>query len=331
MTRLALWVLVMSLVGCNTMGGGLRAPDQPVDGGTSSGPRLLVLMPESPIALQALQGLQDELQGDYSLVVRYVSRGALPAEIAQAVSDVRPRAVIVMNNPTVRLYRSFQASNPNARRLPVIALLTSFLKQSSAGVDNLTGVIYEVPLVTSLVNLRDLLDQPLERVGVVHRKNFTSFLREQQELARAEGFRLVPIEVSGADANELRRAVSRLRTQDKVDTIWILNDNGLLNRRMVRRGWLPALQANQTPVLVNAGSLLSRRVSFGTFAVLPDHRALGAQAANLISIIAERGWQSSGIGLEYPLTVEKVLDIEFARRNLALREQRLATIDRLVE
>ena len=331
MTRLAQWVLLLAtLVGCNTMGGGLKAPKQPTQG-SQSGPRLLVLMPDSPIAQRALDGLQEELRDDFSLVVRFVSRGAQPSEVAQAISSVRPRAVVLMNNPTVRLYRTFQARYPNARRIPVIALLTSFLKQSAAGVDNLTGVIYEVPLVTSLVNLRDLLDQPLERVGVVHRKNFTSFLREQQELARAEGFRLVPIEVSGANANELRRAVNRLRTQDKVDTIWILNDNGLLNRRMVRRGWLPALQANQTPVLVNAGSLLSRRISFGTFAVLPDHRALGAQAAGLITMIAERGWQTSGVGLEYPLTVEKVLDIDFARRNLALREQRLATIDRLVE
>ena len=326
----ALFALLSLLTNGCQVAGGLRTPAEATRG-AARGPRLLVLMPDSPVAQQALVGLQDELGTEYSLNVRYVSSNASPSAIGAAVAEVRPRAVVLMNNPTLRLYRRYQVANPNARRMPVIALLTSFLRQSAVGVDNITGVIYEVPLVTSLVNLRDLLDQPLERVGVVHRKSFTGFLKEQQGLARAEGFRLVPIQVSGNDANEVLRAINRLRVQDKVDTIWVLNDNGLLNRQMVRRGWLPALQSNQTPILVNAGSLLSRRVSFGTFAVLPDHRALGIQAANLLTTIAERGWRASGVDLEYPLTVEKVLDINFARQNLALREQRLATIDRLVE
>ena len=65
--------------------------------------------------------------------------------------------------------------------------------------------------------------------------------------------------------------------------------------------------------------------------MLPDHQGLGAQAAGLLNAVAENGWQASDVDLEYPLSVERALDVQFARRKLRLKEQRLATIDRLVE
>ena len=124
------------------------------------------------------------------------------------------------------------------------------------------------------------------------------------------------IEVEKNEPTQLRRAIERLRTEDDVDVIWVLNDNALLQPDMIRRGWLPALRPNRTPVLVNVGSLLSDRVDFGTFAVLPDHRGLGVQAAGLITQLGERRWNASSIRMEYPLSVEKVLNVDFAREYL---------------
>lgn len=294
-------------------------------------PAVLVFMPDSPSAKEVLRGLIDELSDELAIDARFVGAVSGPEVFAAAIEEARPRAIVLMNNPIVRGYRRYQLATPSAARIPVVVLLTSFLRQSTVGLENYTGIHYEVPLITSLVNLRDLLAQPVERVGVIHRASFSEFLDEQQALAHTEGFSLVRVEVGETGVSPIRRAVERLRTSEKVDAIWILNDNVLLEPRAVRRGWLPALRDNRTPILVNAGSLLSRTISFGTFAVLPDHRALGAQGAALLTAVAERGWRAAGIDLEYPLTVEKVLDVGFARSRLELREQRLATVDRLVE
>lgn len=297
-------------------------------------PAILTLMPDSPSARATYDGLVDELGSDFDLVPRIVGSDMTVEGLTAIMTKERPKAVVVMNNPTLRLYRSFQqTARPEYRRLPVVAVLTSFLRETSGGMENLAGVIYEVPLVTSLVNLRSILKQPLKRVGVLHRPLFANFIKEQARLAATEGFEIVGIEVTGKSRSQVRNGLRELRGDLNVDAIWVLNDNVLLDRNTLRKGWLPGLQGNRTPVIVNVRSLLSRDIDFGTFAVLPDHSALGSQAGQLIGSIASSGWKidTSGDGFEYPLSVEKVLDVTFARRYLEIEEQQLATIDQLVE
>ena len=304
--------------------GGLSGPEKPPE--RTEAPAILVLMPDSLSAQATLKGLRDELEEDYDLIARFVQASTTPEDVAQAVSKLKPRAFVLMNNPTVRLFRRYQQAFPNQASVPAVALLTSFLRESSRGIRNLTGIIYEVPLVTSLVNLRALLKEPLRRVGVVHRPSFRQFLQEQQQLAVEEGFRLVRAEVSGSGTASVRSAIEKLRKDDRVDAIWVLNDNVLLSRLMLLRAWLPSLRRNETPVVVNVGTLLSRKTTFGTFGVLPDHRALGGQAGALMTMVAERGWNTRNVQLEYPVSVEKVLDLDFARRHLQIEEAQLAGV-----
>ena len=296
-------------------------------------PAILALMPDSASAREAYNGLVTELGEDFDLVIQLVNPDTSPTTIARAIRAERPRAIVLMNNPTLRLFRQYQlTAPPRQRNIPAVALLTSFLRETSEGVSNLTGVIYEVPLVTSLVNLRALLDQPIDRVGVLYRPIFSRFVDEQRRLSAGEGFELIGVEVSGTDGAQIRQGLSRLRQEMNVDAIWVLNDNRLLSEGMLLRGWLPALRNNRTPVIVNARSLVSKDVSFGTFAVLPDHRALGTQTAQLISSLADRDWKiRTSAEFEYPISVEKVLDVKFARRNLEIKDNQLATIDQLVE
>lgn len=295
-------------------------------------PAILVLMPSSSDAATAtLRGLTDELAEDFDVVPRILEPGSEAVAIGQAVGEVKPSAVVLMNNPTLRLWRTWRASAAGSSAPPAVAVLTSFLRESSAGIPELTGVVYEVPLVTSLVNLRALLGTKLVRVGVLHRPSFRGFLDEQRRLAAGEGFEIVGVELASETRGAIRRGLERLRSEDRVDAIWVLNDNALLDKELIARGWLEGLRDNKLPVVVNVASLVSRRVEFGTFGVLPDHRALGAQAANLVATLSERGWKTEGVDFELPVSVEKVLDADFARKNLGLGDAQIATVDRVVE
>ncbi len=294
-------------------------------------PAILVLMPSSEAASTTLRGLTDELSEDFDVVARILDPDSDAVAIADAVREVKPSAVVLMNNPTLRLWRRWRASTAGEPAPPAVAVLTSFLRESSAGIPELTGVVYEVPLVTSLVNLRALLGTKLVRVGVLHRPSFRGFLDEQRRLAAGEGFEVVGVELESETRGAIRRGLDRLRSEERVDAIWVLNDNALLEKELIARGWLEGLRDNTTPVVVNVASLVSRRVEFGTFGVLPDHRALGAQAANLVAMLAERGWKTDGIDFELPVSVEKVLDADFARKNLGLGDAQIATVDRVVE
>lgn len=296
-------------------------------------PVLLTLMPDSTSARETYNGLQDELGEEYDLVPALVSAKTKPKVLDSLIQKYSPKAVVLMNNPTLRLYRRFQTTaSPAQKAVPVICVLTSFLRQTSKGIKNLTGVVYEVPLVTSLVNLRALIQRPVRRVGVLYRPIFRDFIEEQRKLSASEGIQLIGVEITGKKRSEISENLEKLRRKEGVDAIWIPNDNALLKRDLVVRGWLPALRKNKTPVIVNVRSLLSRRVSFGTFGVLPDHRALGTQAAQMITALADQGWKVERRGeFEYPISVEKVLDMNFARRYLKLKSNQLATIDQLVE
>ncbi|MEL6185830.1 MAG: hypothetical protein AAFU79_14500 [Myxococcota bacterium] len=328
--------LALGLAGCATPGGSAGGPRSLSDFEVPSrpgAPAVLALMPNSPTARETFRGLVEELGEDVNFRYRVVDEATTPERIARWVRTARPRAVVVMNNPTLRVYRRYQtASGDEGRNIPVVGILTSFLRESGRGVQNLGGVIYEVPLLTSVVNLRSLVDQPVRRVGVLHRRIFGRFLDEQGRLAAPEGVELVPVEIENATPTKIREGLARLRLDQRVDAIWILNDNRLLTRELVRDAWLPALRDNATPVIVNVRSLLSSRVDFGSFAVLPDHFALGAQAGQMLANIADRGWTFGARGgFEYPVAVRKVLDVGFARENLALVEDELRAVDELVE
>ncbi len=293
---------------------------------------VLVLMPNSPSAELALEGIRREVADQFELLPRYVSPSNGPDDVARAIDEVAPAAVVLMNNPTLRLYRRYQEALPEPRRPPpAVGLLIAFMEESSFGVINLVGVRYEVPLITSLVNLRDILDQPLERVGVVHREGFEDFIDKQRSLLDAEGFVLVSRRVEGRSVAELRAALDELVSTERVDALWALNDNVLLEDRMVERAWLTVLLRESTPVVVNVESLMSRRRKFGTFGVLPDHFAMGEQAGALLLSVVEQGIASVDAGFEYPISVRKILDLRLAKSRIALRPSSLDTLDRVID
>ena len=293
---------------------------------------IVVMMPEINAAESALVGISDELGEDFDIAVKRIDSSTTIDDIHQLIQDKKPVALVLMNNPTVRLYKKYQAAHADAQFPPAVILMTSFLAQTRKGLKNSTGIIYEIPGVTSFVNLRSLLHQSVRRIGVIYRPGFENFIADQAKLAEVEKFELIPIIVDPDNMRRsLTRALRKLLRGNQIDALWILNDNALLDKKLLQKGWLPALNKYRKPVVVGVGSLVSPNFSFGNFGVLPDHVALGVQAANIIFELADADWQLDSEELEFPLAVEKVLLVDFARKNFDLKEESLGQIDRLIE
>ena len=290
---------------------------------------ILVLMPRARAAEEVLSGLNRELARDYDLVRRYVNDRVTPSQLSRMVDEVKPVAIVLMNNPTVRLYRRYQALKRRPNYPPAIGVLTSYLERTSVGIKDFAGIAYEVPLVTSLVNLRALVADPIRRVGVLYRPEFESFVAEQRELARLEQFEVIGVQVVGTGPTEIQRGISELNTLN-VDAIWVLNDNPLLDTRTVREGWLPELARDWTPVVVNVASFVSADFNFGTYAVVPDHKDLGLQTANLLLDLASRNWRVDERRIELPVSVQTILAVNVAKRRLRLNNVELSRVTRLV-
>jgi hypothetical protein len=235
---------------------------------------------------------------------------------------------VLLNNPTVAAYRSYQRQHPQAAFPLGVVMMTSLLEEQSAlGLKNATGIRYEVPLVTVVTNLRRLIASPIQRVGVVYRRGFRQFVEFEKRLAGREHVQVVSEIISDApNESELKRALRAVK--NRADLLWVLNDDRLLTPHLLAEGWIPGLAERPfIPTIVGARSLVSAESTFGTFAVLPDHTAFGAQAAELLFQAADNGWTPLDTHIQLPLSTMTIIDLAQARSRLALRSDALSQVD----
>jgi hypothetical protein len=292
---------------------------------------ILVCMPETKQTSEVWRGLSDELASEFELVALRTEGDGVSRAIANGIDRYRPAGLVLMNNPTVDGYRRLQARSQTAAFPPAVIVMSSFLEGKPAHLRAATGISYEVPLITVVTNLRKLIATPIDRIGVVHRAALSGFVRRQAALAHREQTAVVREEVSQApNASEIKRALRRLK--QRCDAIWVLNDDRLLTPRLLADGWLHGLnEPPWVPTIVGAASLVSPSQSFGTFAVLPDHTALGTQAANLMLDIADNDWVLPSQSTQLPLSTTTTVDLTQAKERFALRPSALAQVDKVLE
>lgn len=292
---------------------------------------ILVFLPATGATVEVLDGLREALVEDFDVITMVVGPETTPEKLGTMINAVGPKALVLMNNPTIKLYAAYQAKRGGDAFPPALMIMASYLDRMRGDVKNATGIYYEIPSVTVFANLRSLVGKKIKKIGVLHRPAFRSFVDAQAKLASIEGFEFMPVDVGNRpSARKLSRAVTKLRKDNSVDAIWVLNDNALLSKKMIGKGWLPGLRKNQTPVVVGVGALVSPTGAFGSFAVLPDHVELGIQAGNMLLEIADEDWAVEE-GVALPIAVKTQLHVGFARKFLKFDEAQLERIDRVVE
>jgi hypothetical protein len=269
--------------------------------------------------------LRDELSPELDVIPIPISQDSTTKDFARALDEYSPRCVVLFDNRTTSLYTRYQASLPGQSFPPAVILLSSFASLYTK-VQNSTGIAYEVSLLLSATRLRSLVTAPIERVGVIHRRGFQRYVRDQAALAKSEEIEVVAVEVpNDASPRDVAEALSKLAKQ--IDALWVLNDNALLTPEHIRDGWLPTLNERTLPTIVGISGLVTKDARFGTFAVIPDLGALGVQAASLIFDLDQNGWKiPDAMGIEEPLSVRAILDVESARANFGFKENMLGEI-----
>ena len=297
-------------------------------------PLILVAMPASVSFQATRQALVAEIGKPFDVSTLTVEPSTPVAELAAAIAEQAPACLVLMNNATVRLYREYQRSHSGGTFPPAIIVMTSFLEDIRHELAGVTGIAYEVPGVTAFVGLRAIVAAPITRVGVLHSRYSRPFIERQRALAAKEQIDLVPVEITAEQPTlaDVRLALRSLRTVHHVDALWVLNDNRLLrDGPFLRDAWTPVLDSLGVPVIVGAAPLVNPDAPFGTFAVLPDHAALGTQTANLILDLAEDEWRIDRHPVELPLSTISVLDVAQARARFGLRPDALNRVDRPLE
>jgi hypothetical protein len=174
---------------------------------------------------------------------------------------------------------------------------------------------------------------PIKRIAVVFRPPFAHFVEQQIPMAAREGIEIVPLaappQVSAERLGEILRTLSE---RGRVDALWLLNDNELIRSgAFISETWRPRLRDLNIPLIVGVPNLVDPAEPFGTMAVVPDHEALGLQAANLIFDLADDHWQPGRHPIEQPLSVKTVVDTKQARERFGLNKNALQYVDRALE
>ena len=302
---------------------------------TASAERILILMPEMTPAQQIYASLSDELAGEYEVEKFYVKTSTTVESLAEKLNAFEPSALVMMNNPTVGLYRRYQATQPKDTAFPpAIAVMVSFLEKELQGVQNATGIFFEIPSTTAFVNIRQISQRPIQKVGVLYREEFSDFIETQTKLAAPEQFELVTRKVrEGSTIRDIRLGLRQLIRDEDVDALWVLNDNVLLTERTLVKGWLPETgrYLSELPVIVGVELLASAKLRFGSFAVLPDLEALGVQTANLIFELEENDWQATEWEPEMPLAIQQLLNLRTLSPDMVVGPDELEHINRVIE
>jgi hypothetical protein len=302
------------------------------DPGQQGARSIVVFMPDTVQAREVWVGLRDELAKDFRLVsVKVEGRDCAPV-IAEGMRRHLPAAIVLMNNPTLSAYRDLQQSSNAKVFPPAVVVMSSFLEHRVRDLVATTGIAYEVPLITVVTNLRRLMAGAINRIGIVARPRLRGFVDRQATLAARENIAVVVEQVSqDPNSAEIRGALRRLKRD--ADALWILNDDRLLTPLLITEGWLPGVNERPwIPTIVGAAPLVSPGVNFGTFALLPDHTALGAQAAHVLLDIADTQWTlPESAHVQPPLSTTATIDLAQARERFVLRPDALQKVDRVLQ
>lgn len=287
---------------------------------------VLVFRPSSKPFEQAHDSMINALEDGFNVEKVLVDGNTDVAVFDDAIRIKQPKMLVIMNNTTVRLYRRWQKTQPEGTQFPPsLIMMTLYGAQNIKGIQNALCLTYEVPGLIALNHMRNLVSQPVRRVGVVYSAELAPFFEYQKELSGVERIDLVGIPISREQARpgDIRRALRQLLNQEKVDAIWIFNDSVLLSQKNLKRAWTPILVKCKKPILVGVRNLME----LGLLGVFPDHQGLGEQAASIIFDLHENEWKWTGNRIRNPIRVIKT--VNKARATPARIELRASALDEM--
>lgn len=296
---------------------------------------LLILRPEGNAFQDVIKGLSDELDEEFIIHQVTISDKTTKNVLTERISTTSFRLVVLMDNRSINLYKQWQKSKPDSMVIvPSISCMAVYLDETIEGIKEATGIYYEVPFVTSIINLREIFPVNIKKYGVVHRKFMREHIEKSKELCKREEIDLITFELPNKGFEykySLRKALKNLIKKENVNALIVPNDNALLKPELIRDVWIPLVNWYKKPVIVGVEVLVNPKIDFGVFAVLPDHINLGNQVAGRILEIKDNNWIMDNTNIDPPLSVIKVINLKKAKKIFGIDEKKCENIDKILQ
>jgi hypothetical protein len=296
---------------------------------------ILVVRTYSATVDTLIRVIAQELNEDFTLSQLIVDSVSTSTAIRDAMEALHPKIAILVDNLPIVLYKEYQRSLPDSLPVvPTVSLLAVNVDRVIGSLKNAIGIRYEIPVVTSTVNMRFLLGVPLENVGVIYRDFMSDVIETNRQYCFKEGINIVsyPLPNEKLDyAYALRKGLKSLLADHKVKALWVVNDNVLLIPALIDNVWVPMTKKYKIPVIVGVESLVSPLLNFGTYAVLPEHHALGSQVAQMVYRIMDNQWNTAGLQVQPPVSVCDIVNLAQTQKRFPIQEDKIGEIDRVLK
>ncbi len=295
----------------------------------------MVFRPKGDDFVNVVRAMQREIADDITIQQVVLAPDAKTPEMAEPLRQTRPRIVILMDNRVISLYKHYLATLPDSTPpIPCISLMAASVEREIAGMKQAWAIEYEIPILTSAVNLRGVLEKPLPRIGILHREYLSRFVSENAGYCRREGIEFATIVLKNKEddfARSVRQGLKTLFEDKKIEALWVPNDNALLTADLLRDVWIPLVNKYKKPVIVGVEALARPDLSFGTFAVLPDHAELGRQLADMVLEVSDSSLTDKAGRTRQPLSIIKVIDLPQAKKFFGGEPKHLENVDKVLE
>ena len=280
---------------------------------------------------QTFISLQSELSDDFEVKKYCITQNGTVGDFRKVMQAVQPRLAVLIDNKSIYLYRNYQQSLPRDERIvPSVAIMGIMLEEVIGCLKNACGISYEIPIVTGVVNFRAVSSRSLKKVGVVHREYLRGFIERNAVFCKREGIRLVTVALPNKtdSYNPFIKKALRQLADEKIEAIWVPNDNALLQSDIIRKEWIPFVKKMRIPVIVGIEALANPELDFGTFAVLPDHEALGKQTAEMVYDVMDNNWRCEEHRVDPPLAIYKIINLRQATKLFKIKDAQLDGVDK---
>lgn len=296
---------------------------------------ILVIRRDGKDFEDALKGLTEELKVDFDFKDKKIEKKTGVSEIQAEIASVHPKTIVLMDNSAITLFKKYQAGLKEGEAIiPSVSIMGVFIKDAIGEIKNASGISYEIPIVTSIVNLRSVLGSSMKKVGVIHREFLKDFIEKNRAFCKMEGIEIIDISLPNKSDDYkklLKNSLKTLFEEKNIDVLWVPNDNAFLNVENIQGVWIPAVKKEKKPVVVGVELLVNPKLDFGTFAVLPDHVALGSQAAEMIYDIRDNEWKCEERRVDPPLAVFKIINLQQAKKNFNVSDEKLKIVDKTLK
>lgn len=300
---------------------------------TSDQPIGLIFTAEAEQFEEVVSGIVGDLEEDLTFKIVTVNNDTTVSDIGKHIKAIQPSVIVLVENRSVSLYQKYQSMNPNADYPPSVSVAALFVDRYLKKLKNATAIRYEIPAVTSIVNMRSVLGKEIKKVGVVHREWMKPIINQNKLYCQSEDISLVSVSIPNNHKkldSKLKSGIDELDKAD-VDAIWVLNDNVLLQGKMLGKAWIPKMKKLNIPVIVGVDVFLRTELNFGSFAIVPDHYNLGVQAASIIGEIMEDEWQIGDRDIEQPVSVKKIINTKVLNnKKIKYQEDKLGMMDKVI-